>query len=105
MKFIQRPSIEMYDGVKVTKKTCLNYETEFVTQTLKNLVFKSKTVIKGDGFTSTYTTTIKLNEGDVLIFADENRGYIKPVEALVTVDEAIEDLTSIRSLGEEDVQN
>ena len=44
-------------------------------------------------------TTIYLKEGDVLVFEEEGRGYIKPVESFVTIEEAIEDLTNIRDLG------
>ena len=40
-----------------------------------------------------------VKEGDVLIFEDEGRGYIKPVEDFVTIDEAIADLSNIRDLG------
>lgn len=105
MKLIRRPNIEMYEGIIVTKDTELEYKTEDVEQSIKDLVFKSKTTIRGNGFTSVYDTVIELQEGDVILFADENRGYIKPVEAFVTVDEAIQDLECIRSLGEENVQD
>ena len=40
-----------------------------------------------------------LEEGDVLIFEEEDRGYIKPVEHFVTIAEAIDDLTNIKDLG------
>ena len=43
--------------------------------------------------------TIKLKEGDILIFEEEGRGYIKPVEDFVTIEEAIGDLTNIKDLG------
>ena len=38
----------------------------------------------------------KLTEGDVLIFEEEGRGYIKPVESFVTVAEAIENIQKQR---------
>lgn len=98
--FIRKPSIDMYTGITVTKETELNYENENVTQTLKDLEFHSVTKVKGENFESTYDTTIRLNEGDVLIFEEEGRGYIKPVEEFVTVDEAIEDLEAMRGIGE-----
>lgn len=98
-KFIRRPNLEMFAGVKVAKDTTLEYENENVKQTLKDLVFNSVTTIKGDNFESTYNTTINLNEGDVLIFEDEKRGYIAPVEKFVTLAEAIEDYTNIKDLG------
>ncbi len=97
-KFISKPSIDMYGGIKVTKDTTLEYKNENVEQTLKDLVFDSKTVVKGDNYTSEYHTVINLNEGDVLIFEEEGRGYIKPVEEFVTVEEAIEELEHIKGV-------
>jgi hypothetical protein len=98
-RFVRKPSIDMYAGIKVTKDTELNYENENVKQELKDLVFHSITRVKGEGFESTYDTTIYLKEGDILIFEEEGRGYIKPVEEFVTISEAIEDFTNIKDLG------
>jgi hypothetical protein len=97
-KFIIKPSIDMYGGIRVTKDTELNYKNENVNQSLKNLVFKSVTKVKGEGYESKYNTTIHLNEGDILIFEEEGRGYIKPVEQFVTVSEAIEELEHIKEV-------
>lgn len=98
--FIRKPSIDMLAGIKVTKDTVLDYENENVKQSLRNLVFRSKTTVHGEGYKSTYHTTINLKEGDVLIFEEEGRGYIKPVEEFVTVAEAIEELEAIKDIGE-----
>ncbi len=97
-KFIRKPSIDMLAGIRVTKDTSLNYENENVKQILRNLVFKSVTTVKGDEYESTYNTTIYLKEGDILVFEEEGRGYIKPVEEFVTVKEAIEELKCIEDL-------
>ena len=97
-RFIRKPSIDMYAGIKVTKETAFTYENENVQQTLKDLVFHSVTKVKGENFESVYDTTIYLSEGDVLVFEEEGRGYIKPVEEFVTVSEAIEELTNIIDL-------
>ena len=99
MNFIKRPSIDLYPGIRVTKETELEYKNEHVKQTVKDLVLRSVTKVKGEGFKSKYDTTIELEEGDVLIFEDEGRGYIKPVEGFVTIEEAIADLENIRDLG------
>lgn len=96
--FILKPSIDRYPGIRVTKDMELEYKTETITQTLKGLVFHSVKKVKGDGYRSKYDTVIKLEEGDILIFDDE-RGYIKPVESFVSIEEAIEDLTNILDLG------
>ena len=97
-KFIRKPSIDMYGGIRVTKDSTLNYKNKNVKQTLNDLVFKSITKVKGDNYTSTYNTTINLQEGDILLFESEGRGYIKPVEEFVTVKEAIEELDNIKDL-------
>jgi hypothetical protein len=97
-KFIRKPSIDMEVGIVVDKDTTLEYSNENVEQTLKDLVFKSITRVKGDGFESEYHTTIYLKEGDILIFEEEGRGYIKPVESFVKVSEAIEELEHIKDI-------
>lgn len=99
MNFIKRPSIDFYPGIRVTKETELEYKNEHVKQTVKDLVLHSVTKVKGEGFKSKYDTTIDLEEGDILIFEDEGRGYIKPVEGFVTIEEAIADLENIKDLG------
>ena len=99
MNFIRKPSIDLYPGIRVDKNTDLEYTNENVHQTVKDLVLHSVTEVYGEGYKSTYDTTIDLKEGDILIFESEGRGYIKPVEAFVAVAEAIEDLTNIKDLG------
>lgn len=95
-KFISRPSIDMLAGIRVDKDTTLEFKNDNVEQTLKDLVFKSKTLVIAEDYTSEYNTTINLKEGDVLIFEEEGRGYVKPVESFVTVEEAIEELNCIK---------
>lgn len=97
-KFIRKPSIDMLAGIRVTKDTVLEYKNENVNQKLENLEFHSVTYVKGEGYESIYNTTIHLKEGDILIFEEEGRGYIKPVEEFVTVKEAIEELKYIEDL-------
>lgn len=96
--FIRKPSIDLYPGIRVTKDTVLEYKNENVKQTVKDLVLHSVTKVKGENYRSKYDTTIKLNEGDILIFENEGRGYIKPVEPFVSVEEAIDDLTNIKDV-------
>lgn len=94
-KFIRRPDLDMYAGIKVDKDTTLEYKNDNVEQTLKDLTFHSITKVKGEGYESTYDTIIHLKEGDVLIFEEEGRGYIKPVDTFVTAKEAVEELNCI----------
>ena len=98
--FIRKPSIDLYPGIRVDKDTKMEYKNENVEQTLEDLVFHSLTKVKGDGFESVYDTTIHLQEGDILVFEEEGRGYIKPVEPFVTIQEAIDDLENIKGVGE-----
>lgn len=95
-KYIVKPSIDMYMGVKVDKDTKLEYKTDDVEQIVENLVLNSVTKIKGDNFKSEYHTTVLLQEGDILIFEDEGRGYIKPVEEFMSVEDAIKELENIK---------
>jgi hypothetical protein len=97
--FIRKPDINLYPGIRVTKDTDMEYKNENVKQTVKNLVLHSITKVKGEGYKSTYNTTVQLKEGDILIFEEDSRGYIKPVEDFVTIQEAIDDLENIKDLG------
>jgi hypothetical protein len=97
--FIRKPSIDLYPGIRVDKDTVLTFKNENVDQKLDKLVFHSVTKVNGEGYESTYTTTIHLKEGDVLLFEDKGRGYIKPVDSFVSIEEAIDDLTNIKDLG------
>ena len=97
--FIKKPDINMYPGIRVTKETELEYKNDNVKQLIKDMVLYSITTVKGEGYKSTYDTTVQLKEGDILVFEDEGRGYIKPVEDFVTIQEAIDDLENIKDLG------
>ena len=98
--YIRKPNLDLYAGIRVDKDTAFTFENEHVKQELKNLVFHSTTTVKGEGYESVYHTTVYLKEGDVLVFEEEGRGYIKPVEEMVTIQEAIEDYTNIKGVGE-----
>ena len=97
--FIRKPNIDLYPGVRVEKGTVFEYKNDNVEQKLENLVLHSITKVAGEGYESVYDTTIHLEEGDVLVYEEAGRGYIKPVEEFVTIKEAIEDLTNIKDLG------
>ena len=97
--FVRKPSIDLYPGVKVDKDTVLEFKSETVEQSLKDLVLHTKMMVKGEGYESTYDTTIWLQEGDVLLFEEDSRGYIKPVDSFVTAEEAAEDFRSIANVG------
>lgn len=98
-KFVVKPSIDLYDGVRVTKDTVLEYSTDTVDQLVKDLKMHTTTKVSGEGYDSTVETTVYLKEGDVLIFEDGGRGYIKPIEGFVSVSEAISVLECINEGG------
>jgi hypothetical protein len=98
--FIMKPSVNLYPGVRVTKDTVLEYKNDKVEQKVENLVLHSIIHATGENYESVYDTKIQLNEGDILIYDDENRGYIKPVEQFATIEEAIDDLVNIKGVGE-----
>lgn len=97
--FTRKPALDLYPGIRVARDTTLEFHNDHVRQELKDLVFRSVTTVKGDGYESAYDTIIHLNEGDILIFDGEGRGYIKPVEQMVTIAEAMQDYADIRDLG------
>ena len=103
--FIRKPSIDLYPGIRVDKDTVLEYKSKNVKQKIENLTLQSTTKVVGEGYVSVYKTTINLKEGDVLIFEENGRGYIKPVEDMVTIEEAIEDLTNIKDVGVNNVSD
>jgi hypothetical protein len=99
MVFIRKPIIDLFPGIRVDKDTKFEYKNENVEQRLEGLLLHSVTKVKGENYESVYDTTIHLSEGDVLIFEEEGRGYIKPVEEFVTIQEAIDELECIKDVG------
>ncbi len=98
IKVIRKPDITLYPAIVVNKDTVFEFENDNVKQTLKNLKFHSVTNIKEDNYKSKYITDIKLQEGDILVYEAEDRGYIKPVEEMQKVSEAIETLEYIKEV-------
>lgn len=99
-KFIYRPDITLLDGVKVNKDTKLEFENEFIKQTITNLELKTNKKEKTDKYESEFNLTIKLDEGEILLF-EEERGYFLPPLPMATVKDGIEDLESIKEFDKE----
>lgn len=97
-KYIIKPNIQMYPGIRVNKDTELEFECERVKQTVKDLKLHSVTKISGEGFQGTREITVFLKEGDLLLFLGEPDGYIKPVDQFMTVKEAVEQLKCIEDI-------
>ena len=99
-KFVFKPSVELIPGVKVTKDTVLEYEREGIKQTVRDLILHTSFVQKGEGYDTASETNVYLEEGDILVFEEEGRGYIKPAgNTVVTIENAIKDLECIKDLG------
>lgn len=96
--FTRKPTLDLYHGIRVDKDTNLEYKNEHVEQKVENLILHSVQRTSTDDYDSTYDITVRLKEGDVLIFEEEGRGYIKPIDDFVTIAEAIEDFENIKDL-------
>ena len=96
--FVEQPSIELKEGIKVTKETELSYKNDKVEQVLKDLVLKTILRDEGTNGLNTYKSdsyvTIYLNEGDILLFHEE-RGYYMPPYPVESIDDAISDINSL----------
>lgn len=97
--FILKPSVELYRGIRVNRDTDLTYETENIKQSVKDMVLRTEMTVKGECFDGVYTTNVYLEEGDVLIFESEERGYVKPTVGFVSVAEALDDIKNIQEMG------
>lgn len=101
-RFVFKPSVELLVGLKVTKDTELDYERDGIKQTLRDLVLRTTVTETGEGYDSVRESNVYLEKGDILVFEEEGRGYIKPLgNTVVTIEEAIADLENIKDLGGE----
>ena len=99
-KFIMKPDITFYEGIKIDKETKLEFENEYVKQSINNLVLKTNKKEKTDKYESEFNLTINLDNGEILLF-EEERGYFLPSLPMATVKDAIEDLEAIKDFDKE----
>lgn len=99
-KFIMKPDITFYEGIKIDKETKLEFENEYVKQSINNLVLKTNKKEKTDKYESVFDLTINLDDGEILLF-EEERGYFLPSLPMSTVKDAIEDLEAIKEFDKE----
>lgn len=94
--YIMRPDLTPYEGVIVTKDTKIKYENERVKQNIENLKLISEYTIKTEKYTSTNKLEVNLEEGEILLFENENRGYFLPKDvAICNIKTAIEDYEAL----------
>ena len=89
--YVLRPDLTPYEGIKVDKKTKLKFENENVKQEVKDLTLVTIQTDKTEKYEAESKLTVHLDEGDVLLFEKENRGYFLPVQAIGTIETAIKD--------------
>ena len=99
--FVDQPSLELYKGIRVHKDTEVAFKNEKVEQLLKDL--KLETIMDDEGsnginsYKSKSHISISLNEGDILLF-DPSRGYYLPPYPKTTIEQAIEDISSLKGV-------
>ena len=99
--FVFKPELTPYEGVKVTKETNLKFENERIKQEIKDLKLKSTYTVKTEKFTSTTKLELNLDEGEILLLEQENRGYFLPSNiGVCSIDEAIRDYNVLKEVLE-----
>ena len=97
--FVDQPSMELYKGIQVKFDTEVSYKSDNVEQYLKNLKLETLLDEEGSNGINSYKSkshiSISLNEGDILLF-DPRRGYYLPPYPKTTVNQAIEDISSLQ---------
>lgn len=105
--FIDQPSLDLKKGIQVHKDTEAAFQNENVEQLLKDL--KLDTIMSEEGsnginsYKSKSHISIQLNEGDILLF-DPSRGYYLPRYPKTTINQAIEDISSLKGVKLSDGQ-
>lgn len=101
--FVEQPNLDMKRGISVTADTKLTYKNDKVQQTIENLVMETCLKDEGsNGFNSYESEShmkIQLNPGNVLLF-DEGRGYYMPKFPVVSINDAIEEISSLEDFAE-----
>ena len=96
--FVEQPNLELKQGIKVTKDIEVEFKNDNVRQALKNLVleteYKESGVSGTNAYNSTSNITLHLNDGDILLFHEE-KGYYMPHYPMESIDDAINDITSL----------
>lgn len=101
--FVEQVNIEVKEGIKVDKEMTLIYKAEGVEQTLNNLVLETMVEKQGSNGINSYENKsyikLQLNEGDILLF-DESRGYYMPTFPVTSINDAIDDINSLKDVQE-----
>lgn len=94
--YVAKPDLTPYEGVKVTKDLNLTFENEKVKQEIKNLKLNSTFIYENEKYKTTNILEINLEEGEILLLEEENRGYFLPMDIGVEpIERAIEDYEAL----------
>lgn len=96
--YVLKPDLRPYKGLKVTKDTKLEFKNDKVDQKVENLKLTSKYIFENEKFKSTNLLELNLEEGEVLLLEEENRGYFLPQDVFSTIEEAIADYESLKDI-------
>ena len=99
--FVDQPSLDLKKGIRVTKDTETTFKNENVEQVIKGLTLETIMNDEGTNGINSYKSksyiSITLDEGDYLLF-DPGRGYYLPKYPVTTIDQAAEDLASLKGV-------
>ncbi len=99
--FVDQPVLDLREGVRVSRDTKFSYKNDKVEQELENLVLETIMHDAGTNGTNVYKSksyiSVTLNPGDVLLF-DERRGYYLAAFPVVSIDDAISDISSLSDI-------
>ena len=100
--FVEQPNLDMKPGICVDKDTELIYKNKTVEQVIKDLKFETIKHENGSNGINAYETKslikIGLNEGDILLF-DKRIGYYLPYSPVTSIDDAIDEMESLREFA------
>ena len=96
MKVIERPNLQLYEGVKITKDLKLEFKNDTTVQTVENLVLTTTLKKKDVIYDMETTTHVHLQEGKYLVYDEEN-GYIYPLNEAYTLDDAIKEIEEYKN--------
>lgn len=89
--YVLRPDLTPYEGIKIDKNTNLEFENENVKQKVEDLILTTIQTEKTEKYEVESKLIVHLEEGDVLLFENEARGYFLPVQPIGTIETAIKD--------------
>lgn len=99
--FVDQPSLDLKKGIRVTKDTETTFKNENVEQVIKELTLETIMNEEGSNGLNSYKSksyiSITLNDGDILMF-DPERGYYLPAYPKTTIEQAAEDLASLKGV-------